>query len=184
MECGISNKIEGIFYYIFNYYNRFFINKGFYLQNKMNLLGEFYQKLELFKINEKKSNLNKINYTIDYLLKTIDYKRDLIISKIKQISIKISKICLTQEDFRYNYENFKGNILVEMKENVKIMKNCFIELNHKLKTIDLDYKNLVFIKNKFNSEYLDEENKKKMVLFTEYFLNFYKNVVKLNDIAN
>lgn len=181
MEHGMSNKIEGLFYYIFNYYNRFFSNKCFYLQNKMNLLVEFYQKLELFKITDKKANLKKINMNIDNILKIIEQKKGIIIAKIKNVSVKISKICLTQQNFNLNYANFKDNLLVDMENNVKMMKNCFIDLKNKFKNIDYLSKNLVFIKNKFNSDYLVEENKNKMVLFTEYFLNFYKLVDELND---
>ncbi len=75
MESGISNKIEGFFYYIFNYYNNFFSEKSFYLLNKMNLLHELFDKLNFFGMSEKQETLQKINTNINMALRIIQKKK-------------------------------------------------------------------------------------------------------------
>jgi len=181
MESGISNNIEGFFYYIFNYYNNFFFDRSFYMLNKMNLLQELYNKIEFFRINEKMVLLKSINFNINKELKNVETKKALIASKISEIKIKLTKVYLTQENFRKDYVLFREKISNEMINIVICFKNNMIEMNSFLLALENKAKNLLILRHRFNSEYLDEENKNKMVLFTNFFLNFYNSFAKLKD---
>ncbi len=149
----------------------------------MNLLKEFLEKLEFFQIKGKKVNLLQMNHRIDNALETIVLKKKIISDKIRVVSQKISKVCLTQNDFKENYLKFNEKLLNEMKENINIMKNTIKDLSNKFNLLNFQSKKLIFIRNKFNSEYIDEDNKKKLISFTEDFLNFHKTVNKVKDLV-
>lgn len=181
-ESGLSNKMETSFYFIFKYYNEFFSEKSFYLLNKMNVLQEIYDKLAFFKMKDKKDALKKINKKINEELEVTQEKKTLIVSKLKDIRFKLTKVYLTQDQFRENYVLFKETIKSEMTTAIKSMKTNIQEIRFNLLNLEEKAKKLILLKSKFNSEYLDDENKNKMILFTKYFSNFFDSVAKLKDI--
>ncbi len=93
--------------------------------------------------------------------------------------IKLAKVYLTQEEFRNGYLLFKETIKNEMKDVMNSMKKDIHDINLKLLSLEERAKKLIFLRSKFNSEYLDETNKNKIILFTKYFLNLFDSVNKL-----
>jgi len=180
MKIGIGNKLESSFYFIFNFYNNLISSRSLYMNNKMTLLQEFYEKLPLFRLKEKYENLLEINKCIDSKLQKIQLKKELIISNLKNISYKISKICLTQDDFKQNYFQYKEREIKEMMENILTLKNSFFEFNENLRKLEERSKKIIFLKQKLNSKFIDKDDLEKLIIFTKIFTNFYNCVENLS----
>lgn len=181
MESGISKKIEVGFYIIFNYYEAFFSKKSFYFLNKMNIITELSNKLQYFSFNEKNNVLKNINLKIELELKSTQEKKELILRKLIVIRHKITKLYMTQKEFRDEYFKCREAFTVEMINKMDVLKKQMNEINITLLNLQNRAKKLIFLRQKFNSEYLDENNKDKMILFTQYFLNFCNSVSHLKN---
>lgn len=176
MQTGRIENIEGILYFIHEVYCEFFSNKSFYLQNKVNVIQEFKDKLSVFALEEKKKKLKKINLLIDNKLHYIECKRNIIISKIKVVNQKICKIYLSQQDIEEKYFKYKNEEMEQMKHNLAFIKAILLELKSLLIEINAKAEALVLLKHKFWSSYLNEESIKNLSLFTTNYLEFYNKV--------
>jgi len=147
----------------------------------MNILQELYGKLKFFKIKEKSETLRNINKKINMELIEIEKKKVLIFYKLNDVRNKLTRIFFTQEEFKNCYVALKENITKEMTNNIICFKRIIMEMKNNLVNLEGKAKKLVYLRQKFNSEYLDNNLKDKMILFTKYFLNFFDSVSSLKD---
>jgi len=182
MEIGNVEDLEIIFKKIYTELDNLIIEKTIYLQNQLNNIQEYLLKFDDLKFSEKLNYLDTINEVIEYKIKSVEKKENLIKEKINIINKKLTKAFLCNQIVLESFLNHNEQV-GNYKEKFNFFKEVLFKIKGKINELEKCREILKVVKYEFNSKHLRNFDFDNLKIFANSFIDIYKSInVKLNEV--